>query len=93
MLSDTSSLAGNTELMLPQNVVVRRDSSREYAKGVGQFFAVLIQFALIVLPINSWQLESLSLGRVMELAFVGNTPWSIHRSPVLGPFWSGRQRS
>src|SRR6266513_2462677 len=35
------------------------------------FFTVLLQFGLIVLLINHWQLESLSLGRVMELAFAG----------------------
>lgn len=71
MLSDTSPLAGSTGLMLPQNVVLRQDSSRAYAERVGQFLAVSIQFGLIVLLINHWQLESLSLGRVMELAFAG----------------------
>ena len=35
------------------------------------FFTVLLQFGLIVLLVNQWQLESLSLGRVMELAFAG----------------------
>jgi hypothetical protein len=71
MLSDTSPLAGSTNVMLPQSAVVRRDSFREYAEQVGQFLAVSIQFGLIVLLINQWHLESLSLGRVMELAFVG----------------------
>jgi hypothetical protein len=35
------------------------------------FLAVAVQFALIVLVVNYWQLESLSVARLMKLAFVG----------------------
>jgi hypothetical protein len=35
------------------------------------FFAVLVQFGLIVTIVDYWQLESLSLARLMQLTFVG----------------------
>ncbi len=57
--------------MFPEGVAARQDSFRDHARRVASFLAVLIQFSLIVLLINHWQLESLSLGRVMELAFAG----------------------
>jgi hypothetical protein len=50
---------------------VTRNSVRRYAVGVAQFLAVAAQFGLIVLLVQYWQLESLSLARLMQLAFVG----------------------
>jgi hypothetical protein len=35
------------------------------------FFAILVQFALIVMVVDHWQLESLPLVRLMQLAFAG----------------------
>jgi hypothetical protein len=49
----------------------RRTSLRPYAARVAQFLAVIAQFGLITLVIRDWQLESLSLSRLMDLAFVG----------------------
>jgi hypothetical protein len=39
--------------------------------AVAPFLAVIAQFGLIVLVVADWQLESLSLSRLMDLAFVG----------------------
>ena len=49
----------------------RRSSLRRYASGLAPFLAVVVQFGLIVLVVDQWQLESLSLSRLMQLAFVG----------------------
>jgi len=48
-----------------------RDRLRQYTVGVASFAAVVIQFGLIVLVLSYWQLESLALVRLMQLAFVG----------------------
>src|SRR5438874_7571721 len=42
-----------------------------YARSVAPFCAITLQFGLIVLVIKQWRLESLSLARLMQLAFVG----------------------
>ena len=39
--------------------------------GLAPFLAVLVQFGLIILVIDRWQLESVSLVRLLELAFAG----------------------
>jgi hypothetical protein len=46
-------------------------SSGRYATRVAPFFAILVQFALIVMVVDYWQLESLPLARLMALAFAG----------------------
>src|SRR6266516_1978729 len=43
----------------------------QYASGVAPFLAIVVQFGLIVLLVSNWQLENLSLARLMNLAFVG----------------------
>ena len=47
-----------------------RESLRRYVIGLAPFLAVVVQFALIVLVVDQWHLENLSLSRVMQLAFV-----------------------
>ena len=42
---------------------------RRHSLRLTQFLAVAIQFGLIVLAVDSWQLESQLLARVMWLAF------------------------
>jgi hypothetical protein len=42
-----------------------------YAFGLAPFLAVVVQFGLVVLVVEYWHLESLSLTRLMQLAFVG----------------------
>src|SRR6266487_1521044 len=49
----------------------RRSSLGRYASGLAPFFAVVVQFGLIVLVVDQWQLESVSLARLLQLAFVG----------------------
>ena len=45
--------------------------SASYLSRSAQFLAILAQFALIVVAIDSWQLESQLLARLMWLALVG----------------------
>src|SRR4029077_19658762 len=54
-----------------QALTARRSSGRRYVAELAQFLAVVAQFGLIVLLVQYWQLESLSLSRLMQLAFVG----------------------
>src|SRR5262245_2559838 len=48
-----------------------RESMGRYATGPAQFLAIVVQFGLIVLVVHQWRLESVTLSRVMQLAFVG----------------------
>jgi len=43
----------------------------QYVTGVAPFLAVVAQFGLIALVVSEWQLESLSVSRLLDLAFVG----------------------
>jgi hypothetical protein len=43
----------------------------QQAVGVAEFIAIVVQFGLIVLVVGDWQLENLSVSRLMQLAFVG----------------------
>src|SRR5437773_4685773 len=49
----------------------RRRSVRQHIAEVAQFLAVVVQFGLVVLLVQYWQLESQLLARLMWLAFVG----------------------
>ena len=71
---------------------------RQHSLRLTQFLAVAIQFGLIVLAVDSWQLESQLLARVMWLAFAG---FIIHhflplrfgfRSLQVYPLWQLSQR-
>src|SRR5689334_1417368 len=48
-----------------------RHHARWHAVRVAPFFVVLVQFGLVALVVNYWQLESQSLARLMWLALVG----------------------
>ena len=73
MLIETqaSKQVGEIPVVAVEAPAPRRSFVWQNIRGSLPFFAVLLQFGLIVLLINHWQLESLSLGRVMELAFAG----------------------
>jgi len=49
----------------------RRTSIGSHAATLAQFLAVIVQFGLIVMVVNYWQLDSQPLARVMALAFIG----------------------
>jgi cell division septal protein FtsQ len=69
MLTETKAIESNVAIVgaaMPQ-----RASFSRQATGLTAFLAVVVQFGLIVLIVQQWQLESLSLSRVMQLAFVG----------------------
>src|SRR5437762_4256587 len=51
--------------------IPRRSSVRQYNAELAQFLAVVVQFGLIVLLLQYWQLESQQLSRLMWLAFAG----------------------
>jgi len=67
--SQTSERPSETRIAVCEELSPRR--VRPYAAGLAQFLAVVAQFGLIILVVNYWQLESLSLGRLMQLALVG----------------------
>ena len=56
--------------------IVRKPGSEgtgvgRYARELASFVAVVVQFGLIVLLVENWQLENLSVSRLLELAFFG----------------------
>jgi hypothetical protein len=67
--SQISERPRGTRIAVCEELSARR--VRRHAAGVAQFLAVLAQFGLIVLLIDYWQLESLSLAHLMQLAFAG----------------------
>jgi len=69
--TQTAKVAGETKEVVTNRQGVRRHPVMEYLREIGPFLAVVVQFALIVLVVDYWQLESLSLVRVMNLAFAG----------------------
>src|SRR6266436_5275976 len=75
--SQTSKLLGEPAIAVAEAPARQRDSLRGYVLGFAPFLAVVVQFGLIVLVVTQWQLESVSLSRVMQLAFVG---FIIHHS-------------
>src|SRR5437763_5893520 len=60
-----------TNVAVVETPVPRRDHARGYAVRVAPFFAVLVQFGLVALVVEYWQVESQSLARLMWLAFIG----------------------
>jgi hypothetical protein len=72
MLTETRTSNGpDATAVIP---VARPATSRpwgHYLNRAALFFAILIQFALLVIVVDSWQLESQQLARLMWLAFVG----------------------
>lgn len=69
--SQTSKRPVETVLGIVEVPAPGRYSIGRYAIGLAPFFAVVVQFGLMVLIVEYWQLESLSLTRLMQLAFVG----------------------
>jgi hypothetical protein len=69
--SQTSARPTQPRIAVDEALPPRRSSVRRYASGLAPFVAVVAQFGLIVMAVNYWQLESLSLSRLMQLAFVG----------------------
>jgi hypothetical protein len=51
--------------------IPRRVSLARYSSRLAPFFAIVVQFALIAIVIDHWQLESQLLTRLMWLAFAG----------------------
>ena len=72
MLTETRTSNGpDATAVIP---VARPATSRpwsHYLSRAALFFAILIQFALVVIVVDYWQLESQQLARLMWLAFVG----------------------
>jgi len=58
-------------MVVPKAPPARSRPSGHYLSGAARFLAVLIQFALIAIVIDYWQLDSQLLARVMWLAFAG----------------------
>jgi hypothetical protein len=73
MLTESRISNGRGELTVPvvDAPAGRRGSVRQHVIGLAPFLAVLVQFGLVVMVVDYWQLENLSLVRLMQLAFVG----------------------
>src|SRR6266487_6437025 len=73
MFTESQIFKGRREpTMIATGVLTPYRSHRQrYIAEVTQFLAMVVQFGLIVLLVEYWQLESLSLSRLMWLAFVG----------------------
>ena len=56
---------------IAEPAAARPRSVAGYLSGLGPFFAIVAQFALLVLVVDSWQLESQLLTRLLWLAFAG----------------------
>jgi hypothetical protein len=69
--TQTASTVDEAERISLDGLVRPRISIKRYLTRLGPFLAIVLQFGLIVLLVQYWQLESLSLSRLMWLAFVG----------------------
>jgi hypothetical protein len=69
--SQTSARPTAPRIAFGETLPPRPSSVRRYASGVGPFLAVVVQFGLIVLVVGDWQVENVSLSRLMYLAFAG----------------------
>jgi alginate O-acetyltransferase complex protein AlgI len=69
--SQTSARPTEPRIAVDEALPPRRSSVRRYASRLAPFFAVVAQFGLIVMVVDYWQVESLSLARLMQLAFAG----------------------
>src|SRR5262249_33390582 len=67
----TSGPSGETTMTVFEQLASRRGSAEQYVRELGTFVAVVVQFGLIVLVVRDWQLENLSLSRLMDLAVCG----------------------
>src|SRR6266498_1064077 len=72
MLTETRTYNGpDATAVMPVAEPVTPRPTGHYLSEPARFFAILIQFALIVIVVDSWQLESQQLARLMWLAFGG----------------------
>jgi hypothetical protein len=60
-----------TTLTIAEGLPRRQGSVGRYGRDVAAFLAFVLQFGLIVLVVSDWQLENLSVSRLMDLAFFG----------------------
>src|SRR6266404_6637840 len=72
MLTETKAYkVPDTTTVMPVTQPATSRPSGHYLSRPASFFAILVQFGLIVLVVDYWQLESQLLARLMWLAFVG----------------------
>src|SRR4029077_2750273 len=69
--SQTAKAFGQTDFVAPGGLTVQQALVRRYSAASAQFLAVVVQFGLITLIVGDWQLENLSVSRLMDLAFAG----------------------
>src|SRR6266568_564097 len=72
MVTETETYSGpGTTTLVPVEEPARAQVWGHYISRAARFVAILIQFALVVIVVDSWQLENQQLARLMWLAFVG----------------------
>jgi hypothetical protein len=69
--TQAAKIADGTKEIVTDREDMWRRPVMEYLRGIGPFLVVVVEFALIVLVVDYWQIESLSLARLMNLAFAG----------------------
>jgi hypothetical protein len=69
--TQTSKTISETKGIGADKPIGRRRRFGLYGIRIIPFLATVVQFGLIVLVLNYWQLESLSVARLMKLAFIG----------------------
>src|SRR5438874_13020105 len=69
--TQTSKTTSETKGIGADELIGRRRRFGLYGIRIIPFLATVVQFGLIVLVLNYWQLESLSVARLMKLAFIG----------------------
>jgi alginate O-acetyltransferase complex protein AlgI len=60
-----------TNMTLVEELFAKPGFVGRYARELASFVAIVVQFGLLVLVVSDWQLENLSVSRLMQLAFVG----------------------
>src|SRR6266542_1544810 len=72
MLTKTNTYNGpGATMLVPVAQPARAQAWGHYISRSARFVAILIQFALVVIVVDSWQLENQQLARLMWLAFAG----------------------
>jgi hypothetical protein len=84
----SSTVINHTNVPGTEGTVVAR-SVRQHSVGFGQFLAIAVQFGLIVMALDYWQLESPLVARLMQVSFAGFLVHHFLPSRFRLPFFAG----
>jgi hypothetical protein len=81
--------SGETTMTVGEELTPGRGFVEGFVRELIPFAAVVAQFGLIVLVVQDWQLESVSLSRLLDLAFVGFVIHHLLPLRLRLPFFAG----